>query len=207
MSYHSLMENIFISLFLLGLVSSIAVCKWPAKFLKNRVPSEAKKIKIGLISSTIILFVLFGVSSDTSKTNSKNTQETKTTITPQDTSGTDKPLYEKFSYQEMATVENHVFIYYGQDKSEKYLENLTRQIKMDVCIKPCNIALFDDKKAAELDAQMRTITNEVSEKEWKRKNYVFVADHLPAYLEFEGDGIFFYYIYKDWAYRELVGSP
>jgi hypothetical protein len=106
-------------------------------------------------------------------------------------------------YEELPTVENFTFYYSGEDKSEKYLESLTRKIKSEVCKKPCNINLFDDKKAAELDNEMRTIKSETEEKEWKRKNYVYVADHYPAYLEFEGDGIFFYYPYKDWAYDEL----
>lgn len=63
------MENLFIILFLVFLVSTIAVYIQPSKFLKNKTEPQIKKTKIGLIILTVLFFTLSGMSSDTSKKN------------------------------------------------------------------------------------------------------------------------------------------
>lgn len=63
------MENFFIILFLVFLVSTIAVFIRPSQFLKNKTESQIKKTKIGLIILTVLFFTLSGMSGDTSKSN------------------------------------------------------------------------------------------------------------------------------------------
>ena len=75
------------------------------------------------------------------------------------------------------------------------------------CKKQCNISLFDDKKAFELDAEytnkMMSYNVTVAEREaWKKKNTVFLADHLVATVGYSF-GPYAEYPLKDSYYREL----
>jgi len=152
--------------------------------------------------------------------NSDNKQASKATDTPpkqeqvkveptkvvETTKQTTEELpYQKISYNNGATVENFYYLYTGTDKTKEVVENIARKIKASECKKPCNISLYDDKKAIDLDLQYNQISDINEAKDWKEKNYVFVANHLLGYLEFEGDGIFIYYPYKDWYYKQLTG--
>jgi hypothetical protein len=70
------MEDLFIILFLLFLVSTILVFIKPSKFLKNKTEPEKKKTKIALVILTVLFFVLFGMTSDASKSNNKSNVQT-----------------------------------------------------------------------------------------------------------------------------------
>lgn len=111
--------------------------------------------------------------------------------------------YERLNYEDVGNVENLDILFKGDDKSKENIEKVAREIKKDQCKKPCNISIFDDKQALELDLAYRKLTSGAEMDAWKQKNYIFVADHLLGYLEFEGEGIFFYYPHKDWYYKEL----
>lgn len=157
-------------------------------------------VTLSLIGFTIIVLA-------SSDNDSSNIREISSTPTPKAQELTKQvemqqaSSYEKLSYKELSTIESFIYLYSGSDKSEEHLKSVVEEIRKNNCKKPCNIALFDDKKAADLDSEMRNIRNEREEKEWKRKNYIYVADHFPAMLEFEG--VFFYYPYKDWLYDSL----
>jgi hypothetical protein len=78
------------------------------------------------------------------------------------------------------------------------------------CKKQCNITLFDDKKAFELDVEytnkMMSYDVTVAEREaWKKKNTVFLADHLVATVGYSF-GPYAEYPLKDSYYRELKGE-
>lgn len=70
------MEDFFLILFLLFLISTIVIFIKPNKFLKNKTEPQVKKTKIGLIILTILFFALFGITSDASKSNNKSTVQT-----------------------------------------------------------------------------------------------------------------------------------
>jgi hypothetical protein len=86
------MDNVFLILFFLFLISTIVIFIKPSRFLKNKTEPEIKRAKIGLIILTILFFTLFGITTDTSKsdkistnqTASKQTQDTeaKNSVTP-----------------------------------------------------------------------------------------------------------------------------
>lgn len=78
------------------------------------------------------------------------------------------------------------------------------------CKKKCNVTLFDDKKAYELDSEytnkMMSYDVTVAEREaWKKKNTVFLADHLVATVGYSF-GDYSEYPMKDWYYKELKGE-
>ena len=152
----------------------------------------------------LVLFAIFSPSDSKNKEDNSvatNTDVAKVQETPTQAPSQQVAEYEQLSYEELATIENFTYLYSGNDKSEEYLKSVLNEIRENNCKKPCNISLFDDRKAANLDSEMKNIRNETEEKEWKSKNYVYVADHFPAMWEFEG--IFFYYPYKDWLYDSL----
>lgn len=165
------------------------------------------KKKRAVVSTVLFLFtIIILASSGDSKEKSDNSVAPKADVAKVQETPTQAPSqqvveYEQLSYEELATIENFTYLYSGNSKSEEYLKGVVNEIKENNCKKPCNISLFDDRKAANLDSEMKNIRNETEEKEWKSKNYVYVADHFPAMWEFEG--IFFYYPYKDWLYDSL----
>lgn len=78
------------------------------------------------------------------------------------------------------------------------------------CKKKCNISLYDDKKAYDLDTEytnkMLSYDVTVEEREaWKKKNTVFLADHLVATAGYSF-GPYSEYPLKDSYYKELKGE-
>lgn len=105
----------------------------------------------------------------------------------------------QLNYENRPTVENYAFLFTGTDKSESHLKEVLQQIKEEKCKKQCNVDLYDDKQAYELDKQYRDLGSLEEMTEWKNKNYVFVADHLVGDIMFDE---FSYYPMKDSFYEE-----
>jgi hypothetical protein len=126
----------------------------------------------------------------------KKGQESKTS--------TNQLSYEVLDRNENNTVENYkVLINEGDDGKAVAME-----VKK-ACKKPCNISVFDNKSALQLDKDyddmMGTLTTTPQEIEaWKQKNYVFVADHLVIYKSFELED-YEEYPYWDSYYKQLKG--
>ena len=128
------------------------------------------------------------------------TEKVKTVETTQS-----KKQYEVFRHEDNKLVENYWLLVTSEDKSKEKMEELANKFKTDNCKKDCNISLYDDKKAAELDLEYSKITDQDEASNWKKKNYIYVADHLIGYLMF-GDGYYNDYPYRDWYYKELRGE-
>lgn len=120
---------------------------------------------------------------------------------------TPKPAFE---YETLARVEDKtgenisILIKPGEPNPKGLAEEVQKS-----CKKKCNITLFDDKKAFELDAEytnkMMSYDVTVAEREtWKKKNTVFLADHLVATVGYSF-GAYSEYPLKDSYYRELKG--
>lgn len=110
--------------------------------------------------------------------------------------------YEILNRTENKLVENiNVYINPGETKGEV----IAKEIKT-TCKKPCNIYLYDDKKAYELQSQYDEMMNFETEptdlENWKNDNYIFVADHYVGWMEFEGD-MYSEYPFKDVLYDEI----
>lgn len=73
------------------------------------------------------------------------------------------------------------------------------------CSRACNISIYDDQKAYELDYQYTQLDSSEAMTAWKEKYYVFVADHLVGSVNF-GSGVYSEYPYRDWYYEELSSS-
>lgn len=166
--------------------------------------------------ATIVFFTLTGVTASpnqNTKTDSINSQKSETVreedqskqspTSKQAEAQADTDLYEKISYDSSGIVENIYYLYLGSDKSEKAIDKLARDLKSKDCKKQCNISIYDDRSAINLDLAYKKLTSLEEQNNWKEKNYIYVADHLLGFLEFEGNGIFFYYPYKDWYYKDL----
>ena len=166
-----------------------------------KIIKKIAKWSLILFGGFILLMVIIGSNSQKAKDSYQAGKEAA------NKSNETKP-YEKLSYKDAGNVENFAFLYAGSDKSEDYLEKLAKEIKSKECKKQCNIDLYDDKEAFNLqkqyDQMMSTFDTKQSDLDaWKKKNYVFVADHLLGYLEFSDEEHFNYYPYKDWYYKEL----
>lgn len=113
--------------------------------------------------------------------------------------------YDVVEKQENKLVTNYkVLILVGAD---------AKAILMDVkktCTKDCNISVYDDKKALQLEQEYDKLMSTLDTKPeqltaWKKNNYVFVADHLVGYMSFDTN-TFQSYPYKDWYYKQLTGK-
>jgi hypothetical protein len=77
---------------------------------------------------------------------------------PQDTEKITTPEippleYKKMGYDQNNSVENYYLLVNPKDKSESNLLVLANEIKKEVCKKPCNIMLYDEEKAYNLDME------------------------------------------------------
>ena len=113
--------------------------------------------------------------------------------------------YEILSRVEGKTDENiSILIKVGETNPKGIAEEVQKS-----CKKQCNISLYDDKKAYELndqyDKMMGTSGTQPSDlQDWKKKNYVFVAEHLVGQVGYSF-GPYDDYPFKDWYYKELKG--
>lgn len=78
------------------------------------------------------------------------------------------------------------------------------------CKKPCNIDVYDDKKAYDLNALYdemmgKSTTQQSDLTNWKKTNYVYVGDHYIGGINFEL-GTYDEYPFRDWYYKELKGE-
>ena len=89
----------------------------------------------------------------------------------------------------------------SSDKSEEYIETLATEIKKEKCSQACIINIYDDEEAFNLDKEYSVLTTSEEMTKWQEDNYVYVAEHFIAYLDFSD--LFFYYPFKDGYYEEL----
>lgn len=152
----------------------------------------------------LLLIVLGSIGKNSSKSESNTQPEQKQEVVQ--ASPTPKLEYEIISKVEGKADENiSVLIKVGETNPKGIAEEVQKS-----CKKQCNITLFDDKKAFELDAEytnkMMTYDVTVTEREaWKKKNTVFLADHLVATVGYSF-GEYSEYPMKDWYYKELKGE-
>lgn len=116
--------------------------------------------------------------------------------------------YEIVSSEKSKAVENYWLLLKSEDRSKQTLEEFARGFTKEKCGKECTVSLYDDIKALNLDRDYYMLTGTLSTKpedleNWKKKNYVYVADHLIGYLSFD---IYQEYPFKDWYYKQLIGE-
>ena len=183
-----------------------------------RHPNWSKKLKLGLIVGTwIVAFTLPGLLGSPSKVETKTPisqnapvpvkvtpkqDAPNPVVTPIPNNVTENKNYEIVSKNETKTIENYKVLISPTMEGKTIALEVKRQ-----CKKPCNIDIFDDRQALKLqdeyDVMAGTLSTTPKEAEtWKQKNYVFLADHLVGYINFELDK-YTEYPYKDWYYLEL----
>jgi hypothetical protein len=108
---------------------------------------------------------------------------------------------ELINYEELKLVENYDYLLLVEDKSKENIVKIVTNLERIMCKKSCNISLFDDKKAYDLNEEEINYSGEALE-QWNRDNYVFLADHLIAFLDFEFDDVD-YYPLRDSMYEDI----
>lgn len=169
--------------------------KWNSKKWEDM---SAKEKAVGLAGLLVVGLILFNVISNGTNKVSKDTQ-----IAPETPQAQEKTVnYEIVEKKDKGNIESYkVLIKSGNDGKA-----IAMEVKKE-CGKPCNIDIYDDKQALELqkeyDEMMGTLDTKPQDLQaWKQKNYVFVADHLVGYVSFD-TGEYQEFPYKDWYYKEL----
>ena len=201
---------------LLGLLAAYLI-NWRSNMHKK------KKIAIILLMVAIVLNILWGlyiavevrqalknISTGTANTidNSiKEKQDDQNNKEQTDKSTKNTALdvlseVELINYEELKLVENYDYLLLSQDKTEENIKRIGLELKKMKCKKSCNISLFDDKKAYDLNEDEINYFGEAL-KQWDRENYVFLADHLVGFLDFETGDVEYYPLRKDLMYNEI----
>lgn len=160
-----------------------------------------KKVSL-IIGAILLLLIAITTASQNKSTPQQNSQQVETL----ESSPTPKLEYEIIARVDGKLDENiSVLIKQGETNPRGIAEEV-----QESCKKKCNITLFDDKKAYELDSeytnQMMTYEVSVAEREaWKKENTVFLAEHLVATVGYSF-GEYSEYPMKDSYYRELKGE-
>lgn len=165
-----------------------------------------------IIGGALLLFVFIGATASHKQTQQKSsptptvtptTQETAApTNTVQATPTTAQKQYEILSRKDNGNVENISILVSASANGEASAQDAKK-----TCKKKCNIDVYDDKKAYDLNAQydqmMGLSTTQPSDlTAWKEKNYVFVGDHLVGTIDFETEE-YNDYPFQDWYYKVL----
>lgn len=164
-----------------------------------------KKILLIIGGGVFLVMLLGSIGKNSSSQQAGNPTETKKVAVVEATP-TPKLQYEILSKIDNKAVENISVLIKSGEADPK---GITVEVQKS-CKKKCNISVYDDKKAYELDTEytnkMLSYDVTVAEREaWKKKNTVFLADHLIATV---GDsfGPYSEYPLKDSYYKELKGE-
>lgn len=83
------------------------------------------------------------------------------------------------------------------------------EVKKNRCNRKCNISLYDDDKALKLQKEYDENFGKQADpsyyENWKKNNYIYVADHYLGYKIFDSDEVVIYPM-KDWYYKEQKGE-
>lgn len=144
-----------------------------------------KWIKYSIIAF-VALIIIAGISggNDNQQTTTDQTQE-----------AVQSTQYEIVVNEDNSNVQNIDALLLSTDTSEGSVTNDIAEIKENECKKRCNISLFDNKEALELDGEYRTLTDSDEMTAWKAEHYDFVADHLLGYMMVDNETVD-YYPYK-----------
>jgi hypothetical protein len=151
----------------------------------------------GVIVFFIFFFVLVSKSVRPATQNQNPTVEKSETATP---TSAKTYNYKIIETEELKTVDNYFVLV---DSGETAVEKIASEVN-NSCKKSCNIDIFDDSRAFELDKEYKNLTEPVALEKWKKDNYVFVADHLVGEILFSGN--YTSYPMKDWYYKQLKGE-
>jgi hypothetical protein len=172
-------------------------------------PNRKGFLLIGML--LILVLFIIGASNSGSKTAKVSTPPTEQ---PQPTSeqiheqpqaeapieSAQKLNYKIEDHEVNARVENFsVVMTPGQD-GEAVALDVQKQ-----CVKDCNIFVYDDYDAFIFQEEYDSISEPSALEEWKKRHYVYVADHLVGSITFDTK-MYADYPFRDWYYQELKGQ-
>lgn len=161
-----------------------------------------KKVKIGITSIFGFLLILGAIGGKSQPNTGSSLINQTQSINYKPTDSQMQANYEILEENRAESVINYSVLV----KPDTNMQ-LMRDELIEKCKKPnrCNIWFYDDKKAFELDQEytkMLSYDYTVEEREeWKKTNYVYIADHLIGSIDLDGN--YQKYPYKDSYYKEL----
>lgn len=137
---------------------------------------------------------------------SKNTLTDLNTLGAQVVTTDNSANYELLGSNSLSNVENYYYLYKGDDVSVNKMQEVSIELRAKNCKKACNISIYDDKRAYEIDMDYFKLTDPSEQEQWKKDNYVYVANHLLEWVPAGKVNDFMYYPYKDAYYQELLSK-
>jgi hypothetical protein len=207
------MEYVFLVVFLLS-PSILLVGLIKPNIFSKLIKKELTRRKILVFSICLAVISFIGLLFTIPPSKNTNQQAEITPVPTQNLTTVDSPAitatpnkqynYEIIFKNENKTVENYMILIKPENRNDG--EAIAMEIKKS-CKKTCNISIYDDKRALELqkeyDEMISTLkTPQEDLEKWKQKNYIYVADHFVGYMSFESEE-YQRYPYKDFYYEEL----
>jgi predicted nucleic acid-binding Zn ribbon protein len=101
----------------------------------------------------------------------------------------------QLGYEKAKTIENYYILIQTDDLSESNLETIAKKVKSVMCQMPCNINLYDNTTAYDIEMEIDRLTNQGEFDEVKNletKNQQLLSEHVVGFLSFDGN-VFMYY--------------
>lgn len=177
--------------------------------MKEKWNNLSLKQKLILV---FVAFLLLSILSSTGKSTEVNKTQTKqpeqevaqpSEVEPEVPVAKKEKNYELIQSSNNSSVENYFILFTGNEKSEIALKELATKVKSDICKSKCNVYLYDDIEALNIDydftANYEKYNKDVStRKAWEKENLYKVKDTFLGYLSFDDD--FFIHPYKDLSF-------
>lgn len=177
-------------------------CRHCGSDLNKQDKKEKPKKKTSCLTYFILIFVIIPiliavvvntVSDD--QANKLKTQPTTSRKSIKDIKLKPDEQLTQLGYEKLKTVENYYLLIKTDDLSKENIEVVAKKIKGTVCSMPCNISIYDDPRAYEIEQEKNKLTNLEKYQEaiaLEQKNQQFLAEHIVGFLGFDGD-IFLYF--------------
>lgn len=182
-------------------------------------PKKAKRALQGCGACSLLLLFIVVVGTIAGGGN-KSEELVQTPTTPTEV-GEEEATVKLLGTDHNNAVENFDFLVTTTDLSEENISEVAENIKNENCSRKCNVWLYDDESAYDLQKEYDSLDLEWREDvvdgnltmqqleeniaNWEAQNYVFVADHYVGSLTFDTVN-FWMYPFKDSKYATLKGN-
>lgn len=174
------------------------------------IPAKKRAVYVAGLWGFVLMLLIFNAGKQPSPRVVTQSAPTNEVVTESKPSEANQAVNENYDYEILSqksngNVENFsILVKPGELNGEAIATEIKAQ-----CVKSCNIDVYDDKKAFELQQEYDTMMGDISTPKskidaWKKNNYVFVADHYIGGVNFEL-GTYDDYPFRDWYYDELKG--
>ena len=170
---------------------------------------QTKNFLVGIIAIIIITATIVVIATSSSKQSASTPDVVSKQEVSQGQPSIERNGFEIIGQQTDPYWVVNILIKPGDTKVQSYAQDVKAK-----CKQPCNVIVFDDRSAYDLQSEYDQFSSEVTTdqtkiqlkaqniKEWQSKNYVFVADHTVGMIDVSTNE-YQAYPFKDSTYNQF----